>query len=68
MANSRDIAAMQNRTLLGLAALEAKYKRDNPAAGSLGFYKQLANNPEAIKGMKLYSESLGPESKGSEAI
>ena len=67
MANSRDIAAMQNRTHLGLAALEAKYKRDNPAAGSLGFYKQLGGG-DPIKGMKLYSESLGPESKGSEAI
>jgi hypothetical protein len=68
MGNQRDIAAMQNRTHLGLAALEAKYKRDNPSAGSLGFYKQLATNPEAIKGMKLYSESLGPEAKGEEAI
>jgi len=67
MGNQRDIAAMQNRTHLGLAALEAKYKRDNPSAGSLGFYKQLATNPEAIKGMKLYSESLGPEAKGIEA-
>jgi hypothetical protein len=67
MGNARDIAAMQNRTHLGLAALEAKYKRDNPAAGSLNFYKQLANNPEAVKGMKLFSENLGPEAKGVEA-
>jgi hypothetical protein len=67
MGNARDIAAMQTKAHLGLAALEAKYKRDNPSAGSLSFYKQLATNPEAIKGMKLYSESLGPEAKGVEA-
>jgi len=67
MANQRAIHGDQMKTHLGLAALEAKYKRDNPSAGSLGFYKQLATNPEAIKGMKLYSESLGPEAKGVEA-
>ena len=66
MANQRGIAEMQNRTHLGLAALEAKYKRDNPAAGSLGFYKYLGGG-DAVKGMKLYSESLGPEAKGLEA-
>jgi len=68
MANQERINARSNAMHLGLAKLEAQYKKDNPAAGSLGFYKQLANNPEAVKGMKLFSENLGPEGKGSEAI
>jgi len=66
MGNARDIASMQNKTHLGLAALEAKYRRDNPSAGSLGFYKQLGGG-DPVKGMKVYSESLGPEAKGIEA-
>lgn len=67
MANAKSIADAQNRTHLGLAALEAKYRQQNPAAGSLGFYKQLGGG-DAVKGMKLYSENLGPEGKGSEAL
>lgn len=66
MANQRDIAANQNRTQLGLHALEAKYRAANPAAGSIGFYKYLGDG-DAKKGMKVYSESLGPEAKGIEA-
>jgi hypothetical protein len=66
MENARNIAANQNRTHLGLAALEAQYKKDNPSAGSLGFYRQLGGG-DPVKGMKLYSESLGPEGKGIEA-
>jgi hypothetical protein len=66
MANQRDIAGMQTKAHLGLAALEAKYRAENPAAGSLGFFKQLGGG-DAVKGMKIYSESLGPEAKGIEA-
>ena len=68
MANQRDIADKARSTQLGIAALEAKYRKDNPAAGSLGFFKALAPDGDPVKGMKLYSESLGPEGKGSEAI
>jgi len=66
MANQRDIAGMQTKAHLGLAALEAKYRAANPAAGSIGFYKYLGDG-DAKKGMKVYSESLGPEAKGIEA-
>jgi len=68
MANQRDIADKARSTQLGIAGLEAKYRKDNPAAGSLGFFKALAPDGDPVKGMKLYSESLGPEGKGSEAI
>lgn len=67
MANQRDIAIMQNKTHLGLAALEAKYRAENPAAGSLGFYKFLGKG-DPVAGMKLYSENMGPEAKGDEAL
>lgn len=67
MANQRDIAGMQTRAHLGLAALEAKYRAENPAAGSLGFYKMLGDG-DPIKGLKVYSESMGPEAKGEEAL
>lgn len=67
MATQRDIAAQQMKTHLGIAALEAKYRAENPAAGSLGFFKQLGGG-DAVRGMKIYSESLGPEVKGEEAL
>jgi len=66
MANQRDIAANQNRTQLGLHALEAKYRAANPAAGSLGFFRELGKG-DPVKGMEVYSRSLGPEGKGIEA-
>jgi hypothetical protein len=67
MANQRDIADKARSTQLGIAALEAKYRKDNPTAGSLGFFREIGGG-DPIKGMKIYSESLGPEGKGSEAI
>jgi len=67
MANQRDIAANQNRTHLGLAALEAKYRASNPAAGSLGFFREIGKG-DPVKGMEIYSKSLGPEAKGDEAL
>ena len=67
MANARDIAAMQQKTHLGLAALEAKYKKENPAAGSLGFYRELGGG-DPVKGLGVYSKNLGPEAKGEEAL
>ena len=66
MANQRDIADKARSTQLGIAALEAKYRKDNPAAGSLGFFRELGGG-DPVKGMKLYSEGLGPEAKGIEA-
>ena len=68
MANQRSIAADAKNTQLGLAALEAKYKKDNPQAGSLGFFKALTPDGDPVKGMELYSKSLGPEAKGDEAL
>jgi hypothetical protein len=67
MANQRSIAADARNTQLGIAALEAKYKKDNPAAGSLGFYKQLGGG-DPIKGLDIFSKSMGVEAKGSDAI
>lgn len=67
MANQRDIAANQNRTQLGLHALEAKYRAANPAAGSLGFFREIGKG-DPVKGMEIYSRSLGPEAKGDEAL
>ena len=66
MANQRDIADKARSTQLGIAALEAKYRKDNPTAGSLGFFRELGGG-DPVKGMKLYSEGLGPEAKGIEA-
>lgn len=66
MANQRAIQGDQARMQLGIHALEAKYRAANPAAGSIGFYKYLGDG-DAKKGMKVYSESLGPEAKGIEA-
>lgn len=67
MANQRDIAEKDRSTRLGIAALEAKYRKDNPAAGSLGFFREIGGG-DPVKGMRLYSESLGPEAKGLDAI
>jgi len=67
MANQANITARSTAAQLGLAALEAKYKKDNPAAGSLGFFRELGGG-DAVKGMKVYSENLGPEAKGDEAL
>ena len=68
MANQRDIADKARSTQLGIAALEAKYKKDNPAAGSLGFFKALAPDGDPVKGLDIYSKSMGVEAKGSDAI
>ena len=67
-ASQEGISARSNATQLGLAALEAKYRASNPAAGSLGFFKALAPDGDPVKGMKIYSENLGPESKGINAF
>lgn len=67
MANARAIADKQMNTHLGLAALEAKYRADNPTAGSYGFYKKIGGG-DPVKGMKIYSENMGPEAKGDEAL
>jgi hypothetical protein len=66
MANASNIANNQLKAHLGLAALEAKYKADNPAAGSLGFFKQLGDG-DAVKGLEIYNKS-GTESKGINAF
>ena len=62
-----DIAADTKNTQLGLAALELGYKKANPPAGSLEFYRQLGGG-DATKGLELFSKSLGPSGKGDEAI
>jgi hypothetical protein len=67
MANQRDIAERARSTQLGLAGLEAKYRQDNPAAGSLNFYRQLGGG-DPVKGLAAYSSAMGPEGKGTEAI
>jgi len=67
MANQRSINTDNKNTQLGLAKLEAKYRAANPAAGSLGFFRELGKG-DPVKGMEVYSRSLGPEGKGSEAI
>jgi hypothetical protein len=67
MANQASIAEKARSTQLGIAALEAKYKKDNPAAGSLGFFREIGKG-DPVKGMELYSRSLGPEAKGDEAL
>lgn len=59
--------ANRNKTQLGLAALEAKYRASNPAAGSLGFFREIGKG-DPVKGMKIYSENLGPEAKGDDAL
>ena len=67
MANQAAIAEKNRQTQLGIAALEAKYRKENPAAGSLGFFKELGGgNP--VKGMEIYSKSMGVEAKGEEAL
>lgn len=67
MANQAAIAEKNRQTQLGIAALEAKYRKENPAAGSLGFYRELGGgNP--VKGMEIYSKSMGVEAKGEEAL
>ena len=67
MANADRIAARSTATQLGVAGLEAAYRKANPPAGSLEFYKQLGGG-DATKGLEIFSKSLGPEGKGSEAI
>jgi len=67
MANQAGIAERARSTQLGLAGLEAKYRQENPAAGSLNFYKQLGGG-DAVKGLAAYSSAMGPEGKGTEAI
>jgi hypothetical protein len=67
MANQANIAEKARSTQLGLAALEAKYKQQNPAAGSLGFFREIGKG-DPVKGMEIYSRSLGPEAKGDEAL
>ena len=67
MANQRRINADNKNMQLELARLEAKYRASNPAAGSLGFFREIGKG-DPVKGMKIYSENLGPESKGEEAI
>jgi hypothetical protein len=68
MANQRAIQGDQTRMQLGIHALEAKYRAANPTAGSLGFFKALAPDGDPVKGMKVYSESLGPEGKSDAAL
>lgn len=63
-----DIAADTKNTQLGLASLELGYKKANPPAGSLEFYKQLGTNPQAKAGLAAYSESLGPTGKNTESL
>jgi len=67
MANANAISARSNATQLGIAGLEGKYRQENPAAGSLNFYRQLGGG-DATKGLELFSKSLGPSGKGDEAI
>jgi hypothetical protein len=62
-----DIAADAKRTQYGLAAIELGYKKANPPAGSLEFYRQLGGG-DATKGLEIFSKSLGPSGKGDEAI
>ena len=63
-----DIAADAKKTQFGLAALDLNYKKANPPAGSLEFYKQLGTNPQAKAGLAAYSESLGPTGKNTESL
>ena len=67
MANADRIAARSTATQLGVAGLEAAYRKANPPAGSLEFYKQLGGG-DATKGLEIFSKSLGPSGKGDEAI
>jgi len=68
MANQRAIQGDQTRMQLGIHALEAKYRAANPTAGSLGFFKALAPDGNPVKGMEIYSKSMGVEAKGDEAL
>ena len=78
MQNARDLTASQiasneriaeraRSTQLGLAGLEAKYRAKNPQAGSLGFFRELGGG-DAVKGLGIYSKTMGVEAKGDEAM
>lgn len=67
MANQASIAEKARSTQLGIAGLEAKYRKENPQAGSLGFFREIGKG-DPVKGMEIYSRSLGPEAKGDEAL
>jgi hypothetical protein len=67
MANQASIAEKARSTQLGIAGLEAKYRKNNPQAGSLGFFREIGKG-DPVKGMEIYSRSLGPEAKGDEAM
>lgn len=67
MANQASIAERARSTQLGIAGLEAAYRKANPPAGSLEFYRQLGGG-DATKGLEIFSKSLGPSGKGDEAI
>ena len=67
MANQASIAEKARSTQLGIAGLEAKYRKENPQAGSLGFFREIGKG-DPVKGMEIYSRSLGPEAKGDEAM
>ena len=67
MANQASIAEKARSTQLGIAGLEAKYRKNNPQAGSLGFFREIGKG-DPVKGMEIYSRSLGPEAKGDEAL
>lgn len=67
MANQASIAERARSTQLGIAGLEAKYRKENPQAGSLGFFREIGKG-DPVKGMEIYSRSLGPEAKGDEAL
>ena len=67
MANQANIAEKARSTQLGIAGLEAKYRKNNPQAGSLGFFREIGKG-DPVKGMEIYSRSLGPEAKGDEAL
>ena len=78
MQNARDLTASQiasnerisertRATQLGIARLEADYRAKNPAAGSLGFFRELGGG-DAVKGLGIYSKNMGVEAKGDEAL
>ena len=67
IASNERIAERARSTHLGLAGLEAKYKKENPQAGSLGFFRELGGG-DPVKGLGVYSKTMGVEAKGDEAL
>lgn len=67
IASNERIAERARSTQLGIAGLEAEYRKNNPQAGSLGFFREIGKG-DPVKGMEIYSKTMGVEAKGDEAM